>query len=55
MIYFLKLFGIFPLMGYLQMNVKYRQNLLFLPYSVVSDIWAFSAKNLIFVLGLSSL
>lgn len=52
---FRELFGIFLVIGYLHMNIKYRQSLWFLPQSVVSDILAFSGKNLIFVLGLSYL
>lgn len=65
MIRFLELFGIFfnCLFGLVDfffcMNIKYRQNLWFLPYSVVSDILAFTIcikrNTLIFVFGLNYL
>lgn len=51
---FLELFGIFLLIGYLPMNMKYRRSLWFTLYSeVFSDIWDFNAKNSIFLLSLS--
>lgn len=53
MICFLELFGIFFFIGYLHMNMKYRRRLWFTLYSgVFSEIWGFSAKNLIFLLSL---
>lgn len=53
MICFLELFGVFLLIGYLHMNMKYRRSLWFTLYrEVFSDIWDFNAKNSIFLLSL---